>query len=102
MVEGSSQGGAGRFKAPADDPAPNVGTRIERGSGPRRRQVTDCYKGALAQARDEPRGAHGRPPLPDGYSHSMVAGGFDERSSATRFTAGISFVIRLEITSSRS
>ena len=36
------------------------------------------------------------------YSHSIVAGGFDVRSSATRFTAGISLMIRLEIVSSRS
>ena len=37
-----------------------------------------------------------------GYSHSIVPGGFDVRSSATRFTAGISLMIRLEIVSSRS
>ena len=36
------------------------------------------------------------------HSHSIVAGGFDERSSATRLTAGISLMIRLEIVSSRS
>ena len=36
------------------------------------------------------------------YSHSMVEGGFDEMSSATRLTAGISLMIRLEIVSSRS
>ena len=36
------------------------------------------------------------------YSHSIVAGGFDEMSSATRFTPGISLMIRLEMTSSRS
>ena len=36
------------------------------------------------------------------YSHSIVAGGFDDRSSATRFTPGISLMIRLEIVSSRS
>jgi hypothetical protein len=32
----------------------------------------------------------------------MVLGGFDEMSRATRFTAGISLIIRLEIVSSRS
>jgi len=37
-----------------------------------------------------------------GYSHSIVDGGFDEMSRATRFTAGISLMIRLEIVSSRS
>jgi hypothetical protein len=37
-----------------------------------------------------------------GYSHSIVLGGFDEMSSATRFTAGISLMIRLEIVSRRS
>ena len=36
------------------------------------------------------------------HSHSIVAGGFDERSSATRFTAGTSLMIRPEIVSSRS
>jgi hypothetical protein len=36
------------------------------------------------------------------YSHSMVDGGLDEMSSATRFTAGISLMIRLEIVSKRS
>src|SRR5204862_8112287 len=35
------------------------------------------------------------------YSHSIVEGGFDEMSSATRFTPGISLMIRLEIVSSR-
>ena len=47
------------------------------------------------------------PELRDGlaaflYSHSIVAGGFEVTSSATRFTPGISFTIRPEITSSRS
>ena len=37
-----------------------------------------------------------------GYSHSIVAGGFELRSSATRLTPGISLMIRLEIVSSRS
>ena len=36
------------------------------------------------------------------YSHSMVAGGFEERSSATRFTPGTSLTIRLEIVSRSS
>ena len=36
------------------------------------------------------------------YSHSIVDGGLDEMSSATRFTAGISLMIRLEIVSKRS
>ena len=36
------------------------------------------------------------------YSHSIVDGGFDEMSSATRLTAEISLMIRLEIVSSRS
>ncbi len=53
-----------------------------------------------------------RSPLPDDvplapvrrpdYSHSIVLGGFDEMSSATRFTSGISLMIREEIVSSRS
>ena len=37
-----------------------------------------------------------------GYSHSIVLGGFDEMSSATRFTCGISLMIRLETFSRRS
>ena len=36
------------------------------------------------------------------HSHSIVDGGFDEMSSATRLTAGISLMIRLEIFSSKS
>ncbi len=36
------------------------------------------------------------------YSHSMVAGGFEEMSRATRFTSVISLMIRLETRSSRS
>ena len=36
------------------------------------------------------------------YSHSMVAGGFDEMSSTTRFTSGISLMMREETVSSRS
>jgi len=37
-----------------------------------------------------------------GYSHSIVAGGFDVTSSTTRLTPGISFTIRAEIVSTRS
>src|SRR4051794_8698512 len=39
---------------------------------------------------------------PETHSHSMVAGGFELRSSATRFTPGISLMILLEIVSRRS
>src|SRR4051812_13646749 len=39
---------------------------------------------------------HPRPQHTQGYSHSMVPGGFDVTSSTTRFTPGTSFVIRLE------
>jgi hypothetical protein len=42
------------------------------------------------------------PAHPGDHSHSIVDGGFDEMSSATRLTAGISLMIRLEIVSSRS
>src|SRR5580765_6875322 len=41
----------------------------------------------------------GEPPC---YSHSIVAGGFDVTSSTTRFTAGISLMIRDETSSIRS
>ena len=46
--------------------------------------------------------ARRRAPVARAYSHSMVAGGLVEMSSATRFTPGISLMIRLEIRSSRS
>src|SRR5438128_12598520 len=36
------------------------------------------------------------------YSHSIVAGGLELRSRATRLTPGISLMIRLEIVSKRS
>ncbi len=39
---------------------------------------------------------------PERHSHSIVAGGFDEMSSATRLIPGSSLMIRLEIVSSRS
>ena len=39
---------------------------------------------------------------PGGYSHSIVAGGFDVTSSTTRFTPGISFTILAEMVSTRS
>ena len=43
----------------------------------------------------------GRQARPD-HSHSMVAGGFEEISSATRFTCGTSLMMRLEIVWSTS
>jgi hypothetical protein len=45
---------------------------------------------------------HGLWDGPFAYSHSMVLGGLLEMSSATRFTPGISLMMRLEIRSSRS
>ena len=36
------------------------------------------------------------------YSHSIVPGGFDEMSSATRLTPATSLITRLEMRSSRS
>ena len=47
-------------------------------------------------------GVNTRCQAPGIHSHSIVAGGFDEMSSATRFTPGISLMIRLEIRSSTS
>jgi hypothetical protein len=77
-----------------------------------RRLARLLHRSLAALDRDEPLAAIGRVDLlgasamragryriPRDYSHSIVAGGFDERSSATRFTAGISFVMRLEIVS---
>jgi hypothetical protein len=44
-----------------------------------------------------------RMPAPAGiYSHSIVLGGFDEMSSATLFTCGISLMMRLETVSKSS
>src|SRR4051812_49799206 len=39
---------------------------------------------------------------PRTHSHSMVAGGLELKSRATRLTPGISLMMRLEIVSSRS
>ena len=78
------------------------------------REAVDRLVGFCATARgarastgstSSTRGAGGahrlRRPLA-GYSHSIVAGGFELMSSATRLTPGISLMIRLEIVSSRS
>ena len=51
-----------------------------------------------APARGRRRGRLGRL----AYSHSIVAGGFDETSSATRLTPRTSLMIRFETRSSRS
>src|SRR4051812_48569079 len=49
------------------------------------------------------RGARGGNRVsPTLYSHSIVEGGFDDTSRATRFTPGISLMMRLEIVSIRS
>src|SRR5215218_3348906 len=42
------------------------------------------------------------PQRPEPYSHSIVAGGFEEMSSATRLTSRISLIMRLETRSRRS
>ena len=39
----------------------------------------------------------GAPDFPGRYSHSIVPGGFEVRPSATRFTAGISLMIRVAV-----
>src|SRR5207237_6524674 len=74
-----------------------------------RQQVLDARVDALLQrgrvgrrvvaADDETLGLD---PVRGRYSHSMVAGGFDVTSSTTRFTAGISLMIRDETSSIRS
>ena len=51
---------------------------------------------------EEPEGLTGFDVARTVYSHSIVAGGFELMSSATRLTPGISLMIRLEIVSSRS
>src|SRR5919197_2115145 len=62
-----------------------------------RQSAVDSPHRSAADAR--PRA---RPTAQSAHSHSIVEGGFDEMSSATRFTAGISLMMRLEIVSSRS
>ena len=47
-------------------------------------------------------GAVSRAGSASAYSHSIVAGGFEEMSRATRFTPGISLMIRPEIASRTS
>jgi len=56
----------------------------------------------LAVAETDARRLGVAPAVSRRYSHSIVAGGFELRSSATRFTPGISLMIRLEIVSSSS
>jgi acylphosphatase len=67
-----------------------------------RAQDVSCRPNALQPQNNVPgtRPVYGQ--VPSGYSHSIVAGGFELRSSATRFTPGISLMIRLEIVSRRS
>jgi hypothetical protein len=61
---------------------------------------------AAARSRRRARSPRRAPPVAARalavHSHSMVAGGFDEMSRATRFTPGISLMIRPEITSRTS
>ena len=57
----------------------------------------DSDKGPRARGSD---GGGGRDRL--SYSHSIVAGGFELMSSATRLTCGTSLMIRFETRSSRS
>ena len=85
-------------------------SRVEpRRQRPRRRQR---HQRRLHQAENRDRNGERRHRQPmrlmplecmrTGYSHSIVAGGFEEMSSATRFTSVISLMIRLETRSSRS
>src|ERR671938_624870 len=64
---------------------------------PRIRKLHLACAANLELARHRLEGAHAVR-----HSHSIVEGGFDEMSRATRFTPGISLMIRLEIVSSRS
>src|SRR5437588_6943935 len=57
---------------------------------------------SAGQTRTNCRHGSAAAPSAGAYSHSIVEGGFDETSSATRLTAGISLMIRLEIVSRRS
>src|SRR5205823_10091468 len=79
-----------------DEPEQRIAVLVEHGREvpPRRHPISVCP--------DDPFAAVGVANAPGRYSHSIVPGGFDVRSSATRFTAGISLMTRLEIVSSRS
>ena len=69
-----------------------AGAIPQRAAGPRRRHRPDRLRRRASASRA----------TLDRYSHSIVAGGFELMSSATRLTPGISLMIRLEIVSSRS
>ena len=64
--------------------------------------VSPDHRGRGRQGADVEAPVNKRGLAPFIHSHSMVAGGFEEMSSATRFTPGISLMIRFEIRSSTS
>ena len=63
--------------------------------------LAGCGQGGSGPSARAAENASGRRPAPS-HSHSIVAGGFEEMSSATRLTPRISLMIRLETRSSRS
>ena len=97
---------------------PDDGARGSPGTGPDRdvlrleRHAHDRPGRSRAGVRDSDLGTAPRDAMspwgtrrlasPRSYSHSIVAGGFEERSRATRLTPGTSLTIRLEIVSSSS
>jgi len=87
---------AGRL---ADEEERGAASALEVGAEP---FASERRVGVLVVGGADPRGGELLDESLEGYSHSIVEGGFDETSSATRFTPGISLMIRLEIVSSRS
>ena len=91
-----------------------LGQREARRREPGRRRLPLCLRGGASCARRDLawldpacRGLARRAPAarrltPACYSHSIVAGGLEERSRHTRLTAGISLMIRDESVSRRS
>ncbi len=64
--------------------------------------LASCSGVSLRNLQERVRSIHrqGRPAA--SYSHSIVAGGFEEMSRATRLTPGTSLMIRFDTRSSRS
>ena len=79
----SRTGSTARGRSETATVAARPGRRASRAGG-RSSPTHPCARRGKASSADGP------------YSHSMVAGGFDEMSSATRFTSGISLMIREE------
>ena len=80
------------------DPLPHLHTWDRFSGGP----LQDGADAASARTRRASASSTTRPVAGWPYSHSMVPGGFEVRSSVTRLTPRTSLMIRLETRSSRS